>query len=305
MNSFKTVPLFLVFILSITSLSIPFASGQAGRDLGFNWTYPAYDGRATNYNPQNQITSETIGSLTDMWTTAFIIPAIIPGITLQPGVRAQPIAENGVLFLASNFLDAFSHRVGTGTPIWFYAFPLNMTQAVEDTPEISPFNSGVLEGVSLFDRKVMMPTPDCGMVFIDSASGQPLFIGDLTRGAMCSGIEGNEGFYTGQMLYSPAVYERGRVLITGTAVSGRVESGRGYIAGFDADTGGLMWRFFLMPPAGGDPSWASQYAGMGNVDPVRGDWGNARGVGVGVGWGQWAVDAYKSLAVVVFGLNAQ
>ncbi|MCZ6648680.1 MAG: hypothetical protein O7B30_05520, partial [Thaumarchaeota archaeon] len=214
MNSFKTVPLFLVFILSITSLSLPFASGQAGRDLGFNWIYPDYDGRATNYNPQNQITKDTIGALTDTWTTAFVLPPIIPGIILEPGVRAQPLAENGVLYLVSNNLNAFSHRVETGIPIWFYAFPVNMTQVVTDFPEISPFDSGVLEGVSLFDRKLMMPTPDCGMVFIDSANGQPSFVGDLARGGMCSGIEGNEGFYTGQMLYSPAVYESARVLIT-------------------------------------------------------------------------------------------
>jgi len=300
--SFKTVSLFLVFILSITTLSLPFASGQAGRDFGFNWRYPNYDGRATNHNPQNQITIETIGDLTDEWATPFISPAIIPGITLQPGVRAQPIAENGVLYLVSNFLDTFSYRAETGIPIWIYAFPVNITQVVTDFPAISPFDSGVLEGVSIFERKVMMPTPDCGMVFLDSANGQPSFVGDLTRGAMCSGIEGNEGFYTGQMLYSPAVYERGRVLITGTAVSGKVESGRGYIAGFNPDTGGLMWRFFLMPPAGGDPSWASQYSGLGNVDPVRGDWGNARGVGVGVGWGQWAVD--EETGIVYVGTSA-
>lgn len=198
MNSFKTVPLLLVFILSITSLSLPFASGQAGRDLGFNWIYPAYDGRATNFNPQNQITSETIDDLTDDWTTAFVVPALIPGITLQPGIRAQPLAQNGILYLVSNFLDTFSHRVQTGIPIWFYAFPVNMTQVVTDIPEISPFESGVLEGVSLFEQRLMVPTPDCGMVFLDAASGQPSFIGDFARGGMCQDIEGNEGFYIGQ-----------------------------------------------------------------------------------------------------------
>ena len=48
---------------------------------------------------------------------------------------------------------------------------------------------------------------------------------------MCDNIDGNNGYYTGQIYSSPVVYEKERILITGTSVSGKAESGRGYIAG--------------------------------------------------------------------------
>ncbi|MBI2127194.1 MAG: PQQ-binding-like beta-propeller repeat protein, partial [Thaumarchaeota archaeon] len=101
-----------------------------------------------------------------------------------------------------------------------------------------------------------------------------------------------------QMLYGPVFYTEGQVLITGVGVSGRVDSGRGFIAGLDLRTGKLLWRFFLMPPAGGDPKWSLSWKGKGNIEPLEGDWGNARGVGVGAGSGQWAIDEETGIVYV-------
>ncbi|HEY4673235.1 MAG TPA: PQQ-binding-like beta-propeller repeat protein [Nitrososphaerales archaeon] len=147
-----------------------------------------------------------------------------------------------------------------------------------------------------------MPLADCSIAILDALIGTPKFLGDLAQGKMCQNVSGNAGHYTGQMLYGPVFYEKGNVLITGTGVSGRADSGRGFVAGFDLTTGKLLWRFFLMPPAGGDPNWAAQFKGKGNVDPVAGDWGDVRGVGVGVGWGEWAID--EETGIVYVGTSA-
>lgn len=284
-----------------TAVPIISVEGQ-DNDQGFGWVSQGYNGRQTNFSPQNQITIDTIHLLTDEWTNAFVIPPIVPGIELQPGLRARPLAKDGLIFMPTNFVDVFVHNIATGLPLWAYAYPVNMTQVILEYPAISPYNPGVIEGSGIFENLLMFPTPDCGMVFLDHLTGVPEFRGELTRGQMCDNIEGNNGYYTGQIYSSPVVYEKERILITGTSVSGKAESGRGYVGGFDVDTGELLWRFFLMPPAGGDKDWAMKYQGLGNVDPVPDDWGDVINVGVGMAHGQWAID--EETGIVYVGTSA-
>ena len=284
-----------------TAVPIISVEGQ-DNDQGFGWVSQGYDARQTNFSPQNQITIDTIHLLTDEWTNAFVIPPIVPGIELQPGLRARPLAKDGLIFMPTNFVDVFVHNIATGLPLWAYAYPVNMTQVILEYPAISPYNPGVIESSGIFENLLMFPTPDCGMVFLDHLTGVPEFRGELTRGQMCDNIEGNNGYYTGQIYSSPVVYEKERILITGTSVSGKAESGRGYIGGFDVDTGELLWRFFLMPPAGGDKDWAMQYQGLGNVDPVPDDWGDVINVGVGMAHGEWAID--EETGIVYVGTSA-
>lgn len=292
---------FLIISMIFTAVPIVSVEGQ-NNDQGFGWVSQNYDTHQTNFSPQNQITIDTIQLLTDEWTNAFVVPPIVSGIELQPGLRARPLAKDGLIFLPTNFIDVFVHNIATGLPLWAYAYPVNMTQVILEFPTISPYNSGVLEEAGIFENLLMFPTPDCGMVFLDHLTGIPEFRGELTRGQMCDNIEGNNGYYTGQIYSSPVVYEKERILITGTSVSGKAESGRGYIAGFNVDSGELLWRFFLMPPAGGDKDWAMQYQGLGNVDPVPDDWGNAINVGVGMAIGQWAID--EETGIVYVGTSA-
>ena len=70
------------------------------------------------------------------------------------------------------------------------------------------------------------------------------------------------------------------------------------IAGYNVDTGELLWRFFLMPPSGGEKDWAMKYQGLGNVDPTPDDWGDAKNVGVGIATGQWAIDEEAGIVYV-------
>ncbi|MCS4538965.1 MAG: PQQ-binding-like beta-propeller repeat protein [Thaumarchaeota archaeon] len=276
-----------------------YASGQQrSPDKGLNWVNTNYDKLSTSFSPQTTITKNTITRLQDAWASANPVPPIVPGIELDLGIRARPLSLGGVLYFQTNTLTTIAYKGDSGFITWGYSFPVNMTQVTLEVPEISPFNSGVVEGIGIFEDSVIVPTPDCGIVKLTTLGGIPAFIGELTKGQMCHNVQGNAGYYTGQMLYAPIVYEEGRILITGTGVSGRVESGRGFVAGYDADTGKQLWRFFLMPPAGGDPNWAAQFKGKGNVDPVAGDWGDVRGVGVGVGWGEWAIDGETGIVYV-------
>ena len=282
----------------VASLSTSYVIAQPDDDRGFAWSSSNYDIKQTNYSPQNQITTDTIQYLADDWTNAFIIPPDIPGIELYPGMRARPLVYNGLVFLVTSFNAVFVHNVQTGQPLWYYAYPMNMTDIMIDYPRISPHRPGVLEELTIFDDYLIFPTADCGMVFLDYLTGSPDFRGELTRGQMCDGVEGNDGYYGGQLFSSPVVDSNSRILVTGTTVSGNGESGRGYIAGYNVDTGSLLWRFYLMPPSGGEKDWAMKYKGLGNVDPTPDDWGTANNVGVGIAAGQWAIDEDAGIVYV-------
>ena len=282
----------------VASLSTSYVIAQPDEDRGFAWVSSNYDIKQTNYSPQNQITKDTIQYLADDWTNAFMVPPDIPGIELYPGMRSRPLVYNGLVFLVTSFNAVFVHNVQTGQPLWYYTYPMNMTDIMIDYPRISPHRPGVLEELTIFDDYLIFPTADCGMVFLDYLTGSPDFRGELTRGQMCDGIEGNSGYYGGQLFSSPVVDSNSRILVTGTTVSGNGESGRGYIAGYNVDTGNLLWRFYLMPPSGGEKDWAMKYKGLGNVDPTPDDWGTANNVGVGIATGQWAIDEEAGIVYV-------
>ncbi len=282
----------------IASLTTSYVIAQ-DQDRGFAWSSSNYDIKQTNFSPQNQITPTSIIHLADDWTNAFIIPPDIPGIEeLSYGMRSRPLVYNGLIYMVTSFNAVFVHNVQTGQPLWYYTYPMNMTDIRIDYPSIKPHRSGVLEELTIFDDYLIFPTADCGMVFLDYLSGTPDFRGELTRGQMCDNIPGNEGYYGGQLFSSPVVDPNTRILVTGTTVSGKADSGRGFIAGYNVDTGDLIWRFFLMPPAGGEKDWAMKYKGLGNVDPTPDDWGTAKNVGVGIATGQWAIDEEAGIVYV-------
>ncbi len=189
----------------VASLSTSYVIAQPDEDRGFAWGSSNYDIKQTNYSPQNQITKDTIQHLADDWTNAFMVPPDVPGIELYPGMRARPLVYNGLVFLVTSFNAVFVHNVQTGQPLWYYAYPMNMTDIMIDYPRISPHRPGVLEELTIFDDYLIFPTADCGMVFLDYLTGSPDFRGELTRGQMCDGIEGNSGYYGGQLFSSPVV----------------------------------------------------------------------------------------------------
>ena len=298
MNLNKYLSVFLLFSLIIASLSTSYVVAQSDDDRGFAWLSSNYDIKQTNFSPQNQITSDTVIHLADEWTNAFIVPPDVPGIELYPGMRARPLVYNGLIYMVTSFNAVFVHNVQTGQPLWYYTYPMNMTDIIIDYPDIKPHRPGVLEELTIFDDYLIFPTADCGMVFLDYLTGTPDFRGQLTRGQMCDNIEGNAGYYGGQLFSSPVVDPNTRILVTGTTVSGKADSGRGFIAGYNVDTGELLWRFFLMPPSGGEKDWAMKYQGLGNVDPTPDDWGDAKNVGVGIATGQWAIDEDAGIVYV-------
>lgn len=98
--------------------------------------------------------------------------------------------------------------------------------------------------------------------------------------------EGNAGRYKGPQSYGPTIYGKGRVIITaGGAIDETNRGGRGFFAAYDLDNHDFLWKFFVTPPAGGDPQWGLKYLDRGWIMGIRAsslpresfinDWGDA------------------------------
>jgi len=85
---------------------------------------------------------------------------------------------------------------------------------------------------------------------------------------------------------SPVFYKD--ILITRS--NGGFYGARGFVAAYDLNTEQILWRWYSVPPAGGEPNWGLKDAEKGNIKAYNGDWGSSELIGGGTSWGYMAVD---------------
>ena len=272
---------------------------------GANWEFMNYDANASNYSQQNQINTQTAGNLKFDWIFPFPSVASVPGLNQSgSGSITPPLVVQGVVYLQTNFLRVYAIDAASGAVLWTYDPTLNTSGL--------PLGSliGHQHGINYYDGKIWVRLPDCSIVALDALTGTPSF----TIPRICGGVPGNAGKYDTD---GTAPVFVNNILISGASVSDATDAGRGFVAGYNISTGKLLWRWFVVPPAGGDPRWDSEDLVQlgngsvvnygtpeGNVIPYNGDWGNLGFTsnrtlaGAGVGWGQWAVDPKRGVVYV-------
>ncbi len=267
-----------------------------------------HDSNATNFSPQTQITPENVGSLKLDWVLPFPSVTSVPGLNLTgSGSITPPLVVNGIVYLQTNFLRVYAIDATTGNVLWTF----NPTINASGLP-LSPL-IGHIHGINYYEGKIWLRLPDCSIVALNAVTGNETM--QITR--LCADISGNAGLYDTDGT-SPVFLNN--TLITGASVTDGSAAGRGFVAAYNITTGVSIWRWFIVPPAGGDPNWDTedmvQFANgsttnygrpQGNVLPYTGDWaimgynGNSTLAGAGVGWGEYAVDA--KLGVVYVGTS--
>jgi len=277
----------IVYAVLAILLIIPATTGLGGV-LGEAWPYPNYDSFGTNYNPQNTINKENVGSLGVRWRLD--IPSREGDIGY--GVIAPPLLVDGVVYLATNSPSIIAVNATDGRIVWEYRPGI---KAASHT-----------HGITYFNGSLLYPAPDCSIRFIDATSGfETLAIENI-----CGNIPGNSGGYAPGGP-APAVDPLRKILVWGPSVSGGTAAGRGFVAGYSLD-GKLLWRWFISPPAGGDPYWDFKYVvergdgvfegiPRGNIQPFIGDWGDLgfregrTRAGGGLSFGHISVDGEKGV----------
>ncbi len=212
-----------------------------------------------SYSPLKQINKTNVKRLVPVWSTSLMN---------DQGELAAPAVYNGVMYVI-NGKWTFAIDVETGKQIW-------RTQ-VEPEPGVtrSAFNRGA---PVLYNGKLFRVTIDNHVLALDMKTGQQIWnqkFADL-----------HDGFYS-----TAAPIIAGGVLISGE--SGGESTTRGFLDGWDPDTGKKLWRRYTIPAPGepgsetwpknskawtqgGGPTWRSGsydpqldlvYWGVGNAEP--------------------------------------
>jgi alcohol dehydrogenase (cytochrome c) len=254
-------------LLSATLLILGVAPGltQTTRELIDDGKNPedvlmhsmGYDRKS--YSPLNQINTSNIKRLVPVWSTS---------LGNEQGELASPTIYNGVMYVI-NGKWTFAIDVDTGRPIW--RRPVTLEPGITRVA----FHRG---GATIYDGKLFRVTIDNHLLALDMATGKELWNQKFA--------DSEEGFYaTGGPIVANGV------VISG--VSGGESTTRGFLDGWDPDTGKKLWRRYTIPAPGepgsetwpkdsdawkygGGPTWRSGsydpeldlvYWGTGNAEP--------------------------------------
>src|SRR5215471_14636695 len=212
-----------------------------------------------SYSPLKQINKTNVKRLVPIWSTSLMN---------EQGELSAPTVYNGVMYVV-NGKWSFAIDVETGQQIW--RTPVELEPGVTR----SAFNRG---GATIYNGKLFRVTIDNHLLALDMKTGQQIWnqkYADLKDGYYSTG---------------------GPIVANGVLISGEgggESTTRGFLDGWDPDTGKKLWRRYTIPAPGepgsetwpkgtnawsqgGGPTWRSGsydpqldlvYWGVGNAEP--------------------------------------
>ncbi|MBI3329408.1 MAG: PQQ-dependent dehydrogenase, methanol/ethanol family [Nitrospinae bacterium] len=178
------------------------------------------------YSTLKQVSKQTVKRLVPVWNVS---------LSSNYGEQAQPLLYNGVMYV-TNAEYTLAIDVDSGKQLW--RTPVNWDPA---TPRV--VCCGVSnKGPAIYNGKVFRGTLDAFVVALDQKTGQEVW--------KQKAAEWTEGF---SITVAPLVANG--VLITG--ISGAEFGTRGFLDGWDPDTGQHLWRLYTIPGPGekGHETW--------------------------------------------------
>jgi alcohol dehydrogenase (cytochrome c) len=212
-----------------------------------------------SYSPLKQINKSNVKKLVPIWNTS---------VMNDQGELAQPTIYNGVMYVI-NGKWTFAIDVETGRQIW------RTPTEIESGITRAAFNRGA---ATIYNGKIFRVTIDNHLLALDMKTGKELWNQKFA--------DSKQGYYaTGGPIVANGV------LISG--VAGGESTTRGFLDGWDPDTGKKLWRRYTIPAPGepgsetwpkgtdawsqgGGPTWRSGsydpeldlvYWGTGNAEP--------------------------------------
>ena len=183
-----------------------------------------------SYSPLKQINTSSVKRLVPVWTTSLMN---------DMGELAAPTIYNGVMYVI-NGKWTFALDVGTGRQIW------RTPVVLEEGTRGAPITRGA---ATIYNGKLFRVTYDNHLVALDIKTGQELWNQKFA--------DSKEGYYaTGAPIVANGV------LMSGMA--GGESTTRGFLDGWDPDTGKKLWRRYTIPAPGepGSETWPRSDAWM-------------------------------------------
>ena len=185
------------------------------------WMSHGRDYSEQRFSPLTQVSTTNVSQLGLAWFADF---------DTRRGQESTPIVVDGVIYVTTAWSKVYAYDAKTGKELWKYDPQVPGEWAVNACCDV------VNRGVAAWNGKVYLATIDGRLIALDAATGKVVW--DVLT------IEKGQPYaITG----APRV-ARGKVLI---GQGGSEFSMRGYVSAYDAETGKLDWRWFVVP---GDPA---------------------------------------------------
>ncbi len=146
------------------------------------------------------------------------------------GQESTPLMVDGVIYVTSAWSKVFALDAATGQELWRFDPKVPGEAGYDACCDV------VNRGAAFYEGKVFIGTIDGRLIALDAANGEPLW-------SVATTDPGQPYTITG----APRA-AKGKVFIG----NGGAEYGvRGYVSAYDATTGDMAWRFYMVP---GDPN---------------------------------------------------
>lgn len=194
---------------------------------GSDWAAASYSYSEQRFSPLDQITTDNVGDLGIAWS------AELPDARAQ---EATPIVIDGVMYLTGPWSKVFAFDASNGEPLW--TFDPEVPRSVLQDLCCDAIN----RGVAVWRGKLYLGTLDGRLIALDAITGAQLWSTQTTDPDLPYSITG-----------VPRIVNNHVIIGNGGAEFGV----RGYVSAYDANTGGLEWRFYTVPNPDGEPDNAA------------------------------------------------
>lgn len=309
MGELRTLALY--FTLATLLISPSLIQNVSPQQEGNNWAVENFDSHATNFNPQQVLTKDNAHALELKWVKSFpLAPRTVGGYTVAGSELSAPLVIDGIMYLGTSYGQILALDTVNGKTKWVYTMKLNRTEdARKRLPIIPDPPINHIHSITYFEGKLFFPAPPCDIHIVSASDGH--LISTIPNICDVRQNDGNGGLYRGPPSYGPSVHTKERVLVVAAgSVIEQNTGGRGFVAGYDIDTLERLWKFFILPPAGGDPEWTLKVAEKGWIAGIKAstlprevllnDWGEAgaKGSQSGAARGQWAIDEETGIVYI-------
>jgi quinohemoprotein ethanol dehydrogenase len=183
------------------------------------------------FSPLDQINRDNVADLKGVWRARLDGSGVGP----QYSGEAQPIVDDGIIYIITGADDLFAYDVESGERLWKYEANL--------AAEIDVICCGwTSRGLGLGE----------GKIFVGQLNGKLLAL-DKTTGEIVWEVQA-ERWQDGYSITSAPLYHDGLVI---TGFAGAEFATRGRVKAYNAETGEHVWTFYTIPAPGepGSETW--------------------------------------------------
>ena len=261
----KIFRVFALYMSAYCLFAVSPAQAQSAQDIG--WPTYGNDAGGTRYSPAAQINRVNVGQLKLAWSYRTGALDVKTKLIEKAAFEATPILVDGKLFLSTPYDHVIALDAKSGAKVWEFDPGVNLEKNYSEVTSrgVSAWSNPHAKRGDVYQLCIYLGTLDARLIALDGKTGEPCAdFGrngevDLARDAATQTV------WTGgyQVTSPPAI--SGNVVIVGSSIADnwRVDTGRGIVRGFDAQTGKLKWTWDPTPWAnetkprtGGSNAWS-------------------------------------------------